>query len=169
MNLHLLWQNYRYFPYERELARREVHAMMGQRPSEDKAGLVVNAHPGWPSLARRTTYFREVLGDGGQKVIPLQAQLEAVTNGSTIPSNSNLTALPTRARQSTRYSGHGLHEYRGKFNPQVVRAISNILGLKPGDWLFDPFCGSGTALLESLHLEMNAVGIDLNPLAVEIT
>jgi site-specific DNA-methyltransferase (cytosine-N4-specific) len=168
MKIHLLWQNYRYFPYERELARREVHAMTGRRPSVEKTGLVAKVQRNWTQLAKRTTYFREILSDDGERIIPLQTQLEAVTNGSTVPTSSTLAALPTHTRQSTRYSGHGLHEYRGKFNPQVVRAISNILELRPGDWLFDPFCGSGTALLEALHLGLNAVGIDLNPLAVEI-
>jgi site-specific DNA-methyltransferase (cytosine-N4-specific) len=72
-------------------------------------------------------------------------------------------------KQSTRYSAHGLHQYRGKFNPQVVRAIGNILNLPEGAWVLDPFCGSGTTLLECNHVGWNAVGIDLNPLGVLIS
>src|SRR5690606_18912422 len=71
-------------------------------------------------------------------------------------------------RQSTRYSAHGLHEYKGKFNPQIVRAILNILGIPAGSNVIDPFCGSGTALLECAHLGMYARGTDINPLAVFI-
>lgn len=168
MNIHLLWQDYRYFPYEREFAKREVRSLMGRDPLEEKTGLAVNAKAGWQGLATRTTYFREVLSDGGDRIIPLQTQLEALANGWTGTGTLPLDMTSQLTRQSTRYSAHGLHEYRGKFNPQVVRAISNILGLQPGDWILDPFCGSGTTLLEALHLGLNAVGIDLNPLAVEI-
>lgn len=35
----------------------------------------------------------------------------------------------------------------------------------PGDWVFDPFCGRGTAVLESLLLGRNAAGSDINPVA----
>jgi site-specific DNA-methyltransferase (cytosine-N4-specific) len=50
----------------------------------------------------------------------------------------------------------------------VVRAIGNIMGLDPGAWVLDPFCGSGTTLLESAHIGWNAIGIDLNPLGILI-
>jgi site-specific DNA-methyltransferase (cytosine-N4-specific) len=62
-----------------------------------------------------------------------------------------------------------LHEYRGKFNPQIVRAVGNIIGIVNGEWILDPFCGCGTTLLEAAHMGWNAIGLDLNPLGVEIT
>ncbi len=34
---------------------------------------------------------------------------------------------------------------------------------KRGDWVLDPFAGSGTTLLECKHLERNGLGIELNP------
>lgn len=168
MKIHFLWQNYKYFPYERELARREVRALMGAKPSDEKAGLAVNSQSDWESLAKRTTYFREVFRENGARIVPLQSQLEARANGSNSTPCFSFASPAASTRQSTRYSAHGLHEYRGKFNPQVVRAIANILELQPKQWILDPFCGSGTTLLEALHLGLNAVGIDLNPLAVEI-
>jgi len=36
---------------------------------------------------------------------------------------------------------------------------------RPGDWVFDPFCGRGTTVLESLLLGRNAAGSDVNPVA----
>lgn len=36
---------------------------------------------------------------------------------------------------------------------------------KPRDWIFDPFCGRGTTILESLLLGRNAAGVDINPVA----
>ena len=72
-------------------------------------------------------------------------------------------------RQATRYHVHGIHEYKGKFNPQVVRAFANILEFEPGETLLDPFCGSGTAVVEGLALGGDAYGIDRSPLAVLIS
>lgn len=37
---------------------------------------------------------------------------------------------------------------------------------KPGDWIFDPFCGRGTSLFAARLHGLGAVGFDLNPIAV---
>ncbi len=37
---------------------------------------------------------------------------------------------------------------------------------RPGELVLDPFCGSGTALVEALRLGRRAVGGDLNPVAL---
>ncbi|WP_439817963.1 TRM11 family SAM-dependent methyltransferase [Zavarzinia sp. CC-PAN008] len=89
-------------------------------------------------------------------------------NTVTIQSQLEQTSASTKRRQSTRYSVHGLHEYRGKFNPQVSRALINILGVPAGGLLLDPFCGSGTTLVEAAHRGVRGIGLDLNPLAVFI-
>jgi len=62
-----------------------------------------------------------------------------------------------------------MHEYKGKFNPQVVRGVLNILGVNRDSRIIDPFCGSGTSLVECAHGGMTAVGCDMNPFAVYIT
>ncbi len=61
---------------------------------------------------------------------------------------------------------HGLHDYKGKFNPQVAKAILNIFGIGSASRVLDPFCGSGTTLVECAHLGAACTGVDLNPLAV---
>src|SRR5579862_513116 len=63
----------------------------------------------------------------------------------------------------TGYATHGLFPYRGKFHPQMVKAIINIIGLKPGDTLLDPMCGSGTACIEASLMGIKSVGIDASP------
>ncbi len=158
MKVNFHWYSYPYLSYERNLARRELVALLGREPIFTGEGMSVECQSEWATAAYRTTYFREAVAEDGSKIIPLQASLEASTCGE--------TQSPTR--QKTRYSAHGLHEYRGKFNPQVVRAIANILQLKPGDWILDPFCGSGTTLLEAAHIGFNAIGVDFNPLGVLI-
>lgn len=72
------------------------------------------------------------------------------------------------AKQHTRYSTHGLHEYKGKFNPQIVHAIANIFKVKRGQTVLDPFDGSGTTILECAHAGISAYGTDINPLACYI-
>jgi len=62
---------------------------------------------------------------------------------------------------------HGIHRYSGKFIPQIAaRAIGMLTA--PGELVVDPYCGSGTTLLEAALLGRRAMGIDLNPLAVLI-
>ena len=39
----------------------------------------------------------------------------------------------------------------------------------PGQLILDPFCGSGTALVEAQRAGFDAVGIDLNPIACRIS
>jgi site-specific DNA-methyltransferase (cytosine-N4-specific) len=162
--LRLLWHDYRYFPYERMLAEREARLLFGVKPEED-GGLLLKTKRPPGSNAQRLTYFKAVQ-NGVATVVPDQAKLEASGNGNGAAWDPAAEPVPSLRRQSTRYSSHGLHEYRGKFNPQVVRAIGNLFGLEPGDWVFDPFCGSGTTLLEAGHIGWNAVGIDINPLGV---
>ncbi|MDI6766653.1 MAG: hypothetical protein QME52_07515 [Bacteroidota bacterium] len=50
---------------------------------------------------------------------------------------------------STGYATHGLFPYRGKFHPQLVKGLLNILSVKPGGIVLDPMCGSGTLNVET--------------------
>lgn len=152
--MELVRHSYRYYPYELELARREVGALLpGVEPSETANGFRVEGEI-TRDIADRLVYFAGAMN--GRGLFPtVQARLEqAAGNGV--------------KRQSTRYSAHGLHDYKGKFNPQIARAILNILRIPVGANVLDPFCGSGTTLLECAHMGMNAIGTDINPLAVFI-
>ena len=70
-------------------------------------------------------------------------------------------------KKSTYYT-HGFHPYPAKFTPQVVNKFFNLF-CKPGFTILDPFCGSGTTLVEGVLNNMNSVGIDLNPIAYIIS
>lgn len=59
---------------------------------------------------------------------------------------------------------HNIHSYTAKMIPQISRYLIERFSEKD-DLVLDPFCGSGTTLLEACLLERNAVGIDINPLA----
>lgn len=70
--------------------------------------------------------------------------------------------------KETKYLTHCFHPYPGKFIPQVVRAlIQEYTG--ENDTILDPFCGSGTSLIEANLLKRNVIGLDLNPLACLIS
>lgn len=62
---------------------------------------------------------------------------------------------------------HGFHSYPARLHP--VTASRLIEGFSPpGGRVLDPFCGSGTVLVEARALGRRALGSDLNPLAVEL-
>lgn len=65
--------------------------------------------------------------------------------------------LPERER--TKHV-HRLHPYLGKFIPQLVEVFLRKY-FRAGETVYDPFCGSGTTLVEANALSMNAVGCDI--------
>jgi len=68
--------------------------------------------------------------------------------------------------QTKQYT-HGFHTYPATFIPQIARKLISVFSTE-GDTVCDIFCGSGTTLIESSLLDRNAIGIELNPLAVLI-
>src|SRR5205823_7460432 len=56
---------------------------------------------------------------------------------------------------------HSLHPYLGKFIPQLVEVF---LGrhFAPGDYIYDPFVGSGTTLVEANVFGADAIGCDIS-------
>lgn len=68
----------------------------------------------------------------------------------------------------TQYLTHNIHRYSGKFIPQIAAAAIELLS-SPGDCVLDSYMGSGTTLLEAQLKNRNAIGVDINPLAVLIS
>ena len=56
---------------------------------------------------------------------------------------------------------HRLHPYLGKFIPQLVEIFLRKY-FKTGETVLDPFCGSGTALVQANELGINAIGYDIS-------
>lgn len=63
---------------------------------------------------------------------------------------------------------HRLHPYRGKFIPQLAEYFLKK-HFKPGDIILDPFCGSGTTLVQCAEMGIDAIGIDVSEFAVFLT
>lgn len=68
----------------------------------------------------------------------------------------SLWIFPKRER-----GGGHLGWYWGNFIPQIPRQIM-LRYSRQGDWVIDPFAGSGTTLIEAMRLKRNAVGIEIN-------
>lgn len=64
---------------------------------------------------------------------------------------------------STGYATHGLFPYRGKFHPQLIKGLLNIIGIKKNDVILDPMCGSGTANIEGALMGINSYAVDSSP------
>jgi DNA modification methylase len=61
---------------------------------------------------------------------------------------------------------HLIHPYPAKLLTHIpFFFLANDLLSKPGDIVLDPFCGSGTVLLEAWLADRNVYGVDANPLA----
>ena len=59
-------------------------------------------------------------------------------------------------------SGAHSGDYHGNFVPQIPNQLFRRY-TKKGDWILDPFMGSGTSLIEAQRLGRNSIGIDLQP------
>lgn len=79
------------------------------------------------------------------------------------PESTTIWSFPERGNWATHSS-----KYRGNFAPQIARNIIEMY-TKQGDSILDPMVGAGTTLIEAKLLARNALGIDINPEAVELT
>lgn len=78
-------------------------------------------------------------------------------------SSSRLKSFFEKNIFRTGYGTHGLFPYRGKFHPQMIKGLINVMGLKPGNTVLDPMMGSGTVPVEASLMGINSVGIDASP------
>ncbi len=61
---------------------------------------------------------------------------------------------------------HLIHRYPAKLLMHIPYFfVNNNIFSKEGDTILDPFCGSGTTLLEAVIANRNALGVDSNPVA----
>jgi hypothetical protein len=83
--------------------------------------------------------------------------------------NWNLSFSEYKESERTKHV-HRLHPYKGKFIPQLAEyflddhtdRFKKKVFFKPSDIILDPFCGSGTTLVQANELGMHAIGIDIS-------
>jgi DNA modification methylase len=165
-------------PFERELGLRELSSLAGGKPLPladrfDKSGIFkIASRISVADLARELAFWEVI--DGKKPITTRQSLRESTVNlvrngialdelAKRLPFNGD---VPFPNRRCLRYGSHGLHEYRGKFFPQLVRAFINIAKVPYGGVVADPFSGSGTTAVESILADRATIGVDMNPLSV---
>jgi len=69
--------------------------------------------------------------------------------------------------EKSTYATHNFHAFPAKFPPQLPKKF--IIGLTlPGERVLDTMSGSGTAVLEAMLLGRHGIGMDIDPLALNI-
>ena len=86
------------------------------------------------------------------------ADVRATTPLENLCLNWTEKELPERER--TRHV-HRLHPYLGKYIPQLVEVFLRKF-LAPGQIVLDPFCGSGTTLVQAHELGIDSIGCDIS-------
>jgi DNA modification methylase len=164
-------------PFERVLALKELYSIAGVEPHTDGEGshFTVQTATNISKLIERLAYWETVSSQSAAQVT-LQSRREATTN--TAKNGADLEIIksslpfadqvPLPNRRCLRYGTHGIHEYRGKFFPQLVRSLINISGTPSGGIVADPMSGSGTTIVEANLLGCIGLGLDMNPLSVFI-
>jgi len=137
------------FIYELALARLELHSFNPDlKVTNDFREFELKDDGNFETLKRRLAYFKTINGDYSD-YYHLQKY--------------------NQTKSVNQYLTHWIYPYKGKFHPQMIRALMNIIKIQNGETLFDPFVGSGTAVLEAQILGMNAIGLDISPLCVLIS
>ena len=168
-------------PFERKLALQELQAL-AKGPLYPLDGDEAQALNFAVANTSDTTNLRNELAfwhSVGDSVEGLTAQLRSEATAGIARNGITLNELPRKVhtlvpstlpqKRCLRYATHGLHEYRGKFFPQLVRALMNIVQLPEDAIVLDPMCGSGTTLVEARLSGRKGYGLDMNPLSVFLT
>lgn len=149
--------HYKLWPYEEEIQKLEIKSLLNTSRivSESDGSKVIEVGALEIDQLRRLTFSHSFQAKNYSKENTWQFTVE---NGEALKSK----------RKDPKYATHGIHDYKGKFYPQLAKSLFNLANLKPNQNILDPFCGSGTVLLEAYLNGLNATGLDLNPIALKI-
>ncbi|MFH1993765.1 MAG: DNA methyltransferase [Pseudomonadota bacterium] len=110
-------------------------------------------------IVENGAYFASVNGQPTRHFLICQGEPLKLADHS----SSRLKSFFKTNQFKTGYATNGLFPYRGKFHPQMIKGLINVMGCKPGDTVLDPMMGSGTVLIEATLMGINSIGIDASP------
>lgn len=174
--------NYKLREYEKVLAKKELEGLIPKirvKKSNNKFRSNLRSKVNEEYLQRLTFFSKILIKDGtriNRRIIPDQVRYEMYSgllkrnNGFFLLNNFLLNGdVGSKPTRKIRYLTHLFHEYKGRFYPQLCKSFMNYAGLKHKEIVLDPFCGSGTTLVECFLNNLNGIGLDLNPLGYLIT
>lgn len=150
---------YKMWDYEAKLRLAEIEVLTGKVIKDNQRTKALTLKINQPALwnIRRLTFSKDFqIGLTSTHKQPTWQKI--IENGDSDP----------KKRKDPKYVTHGLHAYKGKFYPQLAKSLINISNIPVGARVFDPFCGSGTTLLEGMLNGKASYGCDFNPLAAKI-
>lgn len=114
-------------------------------------------------MATTRTYERDRVNLSIAGVAPVSSAPDLlITNNGDV----EIWEVPFSAK--SRYLSHNYFRYIGKFPPQLAREFIHRYGRK-GQRILDPMCGGGTVLIEARCAGYDAIGYDVNPVAILIS
>lgn len=69
-------------------------------------------------------------------------------------------------KADTKYCTHGIYKYPAMMVAPIVKRLMDEFATQGESVILDPFCGSGSVLVESVLHDCKSYGIDINPLAL---
>ncbi|NLN96275.1 MAG: hypothetical protein GX128_08925 [Bacteroidales bacterium] len=142
----LFGNNIELFPSVNELFELELAKLEYKRLSSEQ-------------LLERTAYIKSVDNKLSKHYLLYSSNLEKIH-----ANRSSATQVYFEEGQfSTGYATHGLFPYRGKFHPQLIKGLINILNIQKGEIILDPMAGSGTTNVEAALMGINSIAIDVSP------
>lgn len=110
-------------------------------------------------LVERSAFFKSVNGQLTKHYLLCSNHCQGVSKNR----SAKTKAYFEGGQFSTGYSTHSLFPYRGKFHPQLIKGLLNIIGIRKRETILDPMCGSGTANIEAALMGINSVAVDVSP------
>ena len=136
------------FIYELELAKKELEAFNVEYILENNLREIkINSIPDKTAFLNRTADFEDLKGE---------------------PSTYAIITKANVTRSLNQYLTHWFYPYKGKYHPQMIRALLNIMKVQSGETILDPFIGSGTTALEAQLLGINCIGVDISEVCVRV-
>ena len=148
--MEVLIVDYKLFDYEIEFLKKEITSFGGKVIGDIKRNSTVIVSGLSVQNAQQLTYIKGVYGNG-KFYSSHQYIREHLNNGKRV--------------QSKRYGPHSLHEFKGRYNPQMPRSLLLVNFFDKSKLILDPFMGSGTTVVEARGLHIKSIGLELNSFA----
>ena len=136
------------FIYESVLAKLELEGLSAKFETTNSMRKFKLLEGDEELLKRRVAYFKRINGE--------------------ITDYEKLVQF-NQTRSINQYLTHWIYPYKGKFHPQMIRALLNFIGLKEGDTVLDPFMGSGTTAIVARRLGRKWIGIEKEAKYIKIS